>query len=92
MTTEKYQRFVNSPIKTKSVEEIPGIGAAYGEMLQKAKFSLARQLVGQYLVMNDEKTFLEWLIKTCTTPAQKMEKYRARNCCDALKEFCAQHL
>ena len=63
-TTQKHKSFVSEPMGRKSLQDIAGIGNAYGGRLAERGFTNASQLYGQYLVLNrNEQQFRNWLTR-----------------------------
>lgn len=86
-TSKKHEDFVKQPIDNKLVGKLPGIGAELGVRLAQAGYSMASQVLGQFLVWNkDRARFLEWM-KTLGANNQQSIK-----CYEALKEYCNHHM
>ena len=84
-TTKKHRDFVSEPIKQKHVTELPGIGKVLGERLEEKGFNKARKLMGQFLILGeDKKEFMDWLRSKCgANPKQGGDCYNAlNNWCD----------
>ena len=64
--TQKYRRFVSSPMRGKLVTQLPQIGKKLGDQLGQKGFQQASQIFGNFLVLNeDEHKFKDWLQRQC---------------------------
>ena len=85
--TQKHRDFVRESMDRKLVTDLPGIGATAGGALRDGGFSLAYNVLGQFLILNkDEEKFKAWLL---TFGANRLAKDR---CFTALNGWCQQHL
>lgn len=55
-------QFVQEPMRNKTVHELPWIGEDLGPNLAQIGYSLARQVLGMFLISNEEE-FKRWLCK-----------------------------
>ncbi len=69
----------------KKVGVIPGIGKTAKKELEKNNITLAKQVLGHFLI-HDKATFCDWLQKF------DVNKGNQEECYEALKSFCDNHL
>ena len=90
MTSQVHRIFVGNPIgPDQGVETLPGIGPIYGGRLRDSGITNARQIVGQYLIMNGNKEqFLSWLGGICIPQGP----YHMNCCYAGVMEWTNQHV
>ncbi|XP_046561947.1 barrier-to-autointegration factor-like [Haliotis rubra] len=87
-TTQKQQNFVSEPMGDKPVTALPGIGPVLGERLNEAGFDKAKDVLGQYLVMKEDKeSFKGWVKDTCDANSKQAE-----DCANCLKDWSNDHV
>ena len=85
--TAKHQAFINEPIAMKTIHVLPGIGSKYAQQLAECGFSTVRRLLGFYLMIKDDETFVQWL----NTKVQ-LSIHSAWLCTNALRAWTQRHL
>ncbi len=85
-SSKKCRRFLAEPIRGKRAEELPGIGAVAAERLKEYGYNMEKVLALFLKYNRDETEFCEWLMSNGVNSKNQKE------CYDALKEFCDQHL
>ena len=67
-TTKKRSSFLSKPLQTvSSLLEIPGVGPVTLERLTRAGIASPQQLIGQFLVLNQNPTaMVSWLRRECS--------------------------
>lgn len=65
---------------------LAGIGQALGNRLIQNGFYTASQVLGVYLMYQDEAQFKAWLYATCNANA-----HRQNECFVCLRDWCLQH-
>ena len=61
-TSQKHRNFVAEPMGTKTVNELPGIGAVLGGRLKELGYEYAYHVLGQFLLLNRNQEQLDvWL-------------------------------
>ena len=92
-TSQKYINVVGNPISPdQGVQIFPGIGPVYGGNLEANGITTAQQIVGQYLIMNENREmFMVWLIGICNPQGPRGEYHM--NCCyTCVMEWTNQHI
>ncbi|XP_067680477.1 barrier-to-autointegration factor-like [Haliotis asinina] len=88
MATQKHRDFVSEPMGQKPVTDLPGIGRSLGDELREAGFPKARNVLGKFLEMNqDRNRFKRWLQSKC-----RANESQAQACYMALKTWCDSHI
>ena len=87
MITAKHQLFINEPIAMKTTTALPGIGTKYAQQLAECGFSTVRRLLGFYLMIKDDQTFVSWL-----NNRPQLSVHSAWLCTNALRAWCQGHL
>lgn len=87
MITAKHQVFINEPIAMKTIHVLPGIGTKYAHQLTECGFSTVRRLLGFYMMIKDDQTFVQWL----NNKAQ-LSIHSAWLCTNALRAWSQRHL
>ena len=80
--TKVHKKFINEPMKGKSVKAVPGIGDSGAEKLAP-KITTARQLYGLYL--KNPKGFKDKLVKRGLRPSDAQKAY------DGIREWDEQY-
>lgn len=87
-TSQKLRNFVSEPIGDKLVSELPGIGEALGQRLQRKGYATAYNVLGQYLLLNkQEELFIDWMKMTSGANSKQ-----AADCYAALHEWCSSYM
>lgn len=87
MITAKHQLFINEPIAMKTTNVLPGVGNKYAQQLAECGFSTVRRLLGFYLMVKDDQTFVSWL-----SSRPQLSVHSAWLCTNALRAWCQGHL
>ncbi|XP_055487774.1 barrier-to-autointegration factor A-like [Leucoraja erinacea] len=83
-TSQKHKNFVVEPMKEKSVRELAGIGLVLGGRLEEKGFCKAKDVLGQFLLLKQDKTaFKSWLRQVCFAGNRQSE-----DCYRCLREWC----
>ncbi|KAK9701696.1 Barrier to autointegration factor [Popillia japonica] len=81
--TYKHDDFVNEPMRSKRVTDLPGIGETYGDRLHRRGYRNARQVFGEYLAMGGNKReFREFLSETTGANSRQ-----TRDCYEAMRRW-----
>ncbi|XP_029956766.1 barrier-to-autointegration factor-like [Salarias fasciatus] len=84
-TSQKHRAFVAEPMGQKRAEALPGIGEVLGGRLRERGFGKANNVLGQYLVLNqDQHLFQRWLKDTCGANAKQQH-----DCYAGVQEWCS---
>ncbi|XP_077538044.1 barrier-to-autointegration factor-like [Haemaphysalis longicornis] len=87
-TSKKHRNFVSEPMRSKRVTELAGIGEALGERLQDRGYDKASNVLGQYLVLRQDRTrFVDWM--RATTGANTRQ---ANGCYQCLDDWSREYL
>ena len=87
MITAKHQVFINEPIAMKTTQVLPGIGSKYAQQLAECGFSTVRRLLGFYLMIKNDQTFVQWL-----NSKVQLSVHSAWLCTNALRAWSQRHL
>ncbi|XP_008216412.1 barrier-to-autointegration factor-like [Nasonia vitripennis] len=61
-TSQKHRDFTSEPMRNKSVNALPGVGGVLGERLKTSGYSKAKNVLGEYLVRDENKaSFQGWM-------------------------------
>jgi hypothetical protein len=86
--SKRHDVFVNSSVRDKGVNALPGIGPVAAGELERAGFKNASQVVGQFLVLEGNgDAFEDWLKSKCQARSDCRHK-----CYKAIKEWTEQHI
>ena len=87
-TTQKHRNFVAEPMNGKPVTDLAGIGPVLGMRLEAMGINEASMVLGQFLILKQNKDlFIDW-IKAQTRANNK----QAADCYNCLYEWCGEFL
>lgn len=84
--TKKHKKFVEEPLREKTVDSIPGIGRTAKAELERKGITTAKEVLGYFLIEKNEESFYRWLQQF------DANKGNQKACYKALKEFCSTHI
>uniref|UniRef100_V9LKD9 Barrier-to-autointegration factor-like protein n=1 Tax=Callorhinchus milii TaxID=7868 RepID=V9LKD9_CALMI len=86
--TQKHKNFVSEPMKEKSVKKLAGIGNVLGARLEDNGFKKARDVLGQFLLLKqDRESFKNWLHQICFAGNKQSD-----DCYCCMREWCDSYL
>ncbi|XP_070396169.1 barrier-to-autointegration factor-like [Dermacentor albipictus] len=87
-TSQKHRNFVSEPMGDKDVTELAGIGDVLGKRLKDRSFDKAYVVLGQFLVLKQNRqSFESWLKSTCSANSKQ-----AGDCYECLRDWCREFL
>ena len=88
LTSQKHRNFVAEPMNGKPVTDLAGIGPVLGMRLNAMGFNKASEVLGQFLILKQNKDLFIYWIKALVGANNK----QAADCYNCLNEWCDEFL